>query len=85
MRSLSRGLPCPGLRWGTVWLAPGQVAGGLARTGLEKKIKHARVRAPGSQDRDRVSSSGLTQYPLQLGDGPRVMAAALGAAWSALG
>ena len=30
-------LPCPGVRWSSVWPAAGRVAGGLARAGLEEK------------------------------------------------
>ena len=68
-------LPFPGLRWGSVWLAPERVAGGFARAGLEEKIEHARVGGPDGQGRDRVAGPGLAQLPQQRADGPRVVEA----------
>jgi hypothetical protein len=35
-------LPFPGLRWGSVWLAPGQVAGGFVMMNLEEETEDTR-------------------------------------------
>ncbi len=66
-------MPSPGLRWGSVWLAPDRVAGGLVGADFEEKIEHARVGGPGGQGGDRVAGPGLVQRPQQLGDGLRVV------------
>jgi hypothetical protein len=71
-------LPFPGLRWGSVWLAPGQVAEGLVRVGLEEEIEHARVGGPVSQGIDRVAVPGLAQLLQQFADGRRVAEAGVG-------
>jgi hypothetical protein len=40
-------LPSPGLRWGSVWLAPEQVVGSLVRVDLEEEVEHALIGGPG--------------------------------------
>ncbi len=67
-------LPIPGLRWGSVWLAPEPVAGGFVRTNLEEDIEHARV---GGQGGDRVAlyEQALADFVRVLGqDHPQTLA-----------
>ena len=60
---------------GSVWLAPGQVAGGFVRKNREEETEHTRVVGPGGQGGDRVAGPGQAQRLQQLGDVPRVVEA----------
>ncbi len=73
----SRLLPFPGLRWGSVWLAPDRVAGGLVGADFEEKIEQASVGGPAGHGGDGVAVPGLAQRPQQRGDAPRVAEAGL--------
>jgi hypothetical protein len=52
-------MPTPGLRWGSVWLAPEPIAGRPVGAGLQIRIEHARVGGSVGEDAGRGVHAGL--------------------------